>query len=65
LLNESCIFFSLGQAYNESYVQFGKKRRVNFCNKLLTAWDYNITDTNTAKLKKLQIKTDLVVGSLE
>lgn len=50
---------SLGNAYNESYLQFGKKRQINFCNKVFSAWDFNITDTNTAKLKKVQIKTDL------
>lgn len=53
---------SLGKAYNESYVQFGKKRQINFCNKVFSAWDFNITDANTAKLKKVQIKTDLQVG---
>ncbi len=55
---------SLGQAYNESYLQLGKKRQVNFSNKLFSAWDYNITDSNTAKLKKVQIKTELEVGSV-
>ena len=53
---------SLGQAYNESYLQFGKKRNINFCNKVFSSWDYNITDPNTAKLKKTQIKTELVVS---
>jgi len=48
----------MGQAYNESYVEFGSKRRVNFCNKVFTAWDFNITDPNTAKLKRVHIRTD-------
>ena len=53
--------FRLGHAYNESYVEFGRKRHINFCNKLFTAWDFNITDPNTARLKKVQICTDLEV----
>ena len=51
----------MGQAYNESYVEFGSKRRVNFCNKVFTAWDFNITDPNTAKLKRVHIRTDFEV----
>ena len=48
----------MGQAYNESYVEVGKSKSVNFCNKLFTAWDFNITDPDTAKLRRAQIKTD-------
>lgn len=48
----------MGQAYNESYVEVGKKKSINFCNKLFTAWDFNITDPDTAKLRRAQIKTD-------
>ncbi len=48
----------MGDAFNESYVQFGKKRKVNFCNKLFTAWDFNITHPKTANLKKAHIKID-------
>ena len=51
----------MGHAFNESYVEFGKKRKVNFCNKLFTAWDFNITNPKTAELKKTHIKTDLQV----
>lgn len=54
----------MGQAYNESYVEFGSKRRVNFCNKVFTAWDFNITDPNTAKLKRVHIRTDFEVPAV-
>lgn len=48
----------MGQAYNESYVEVGKSKSINFCNKLFTAWDFNITDPDTAKLRRAQIQTD-------
>ena len=51
----------MGHAYNESYVEFKVKKRSNFCNKLFTAWDFNITDPNTAKLKRIHIRTDFEV----
>ena len=52
----------MGQAYNESYVEVGKSKSINFCNKLFTAWDFNITDPDTAKLRRAQIKTDFEVS---
>ena len=51
----------MGHAYNESYIEVGPKRKVNFCNKLFTAWDFNITDPQTAKLKQAHIRTELEV----
>lgn len=51
----------MGQAYNESYVEFGSKRNVNFSNKIFTAWDFSITDPDTAKLKRAHIRTDFEV----
>lgn len=59
----SIYHFRLGHAYHESYVQFGKERGINFCNKVFTGWDFNITDPNTARLKKVQLCTELSVGS--
>ena len=52
----------MGHAYNESYVEVGKTKSINFCNKLFTAWDFNITDPDTAKLRRVQIRTDLEVS---
>ena len=52
----------MGEAYNESYIEFGANRRINFCNKVFAAWDYNITDDNAAMLKRTHIKTDLEVS---
>ena len=54
----------MGHAYNESYVEFGSKRKVNFSNKVFTAWDFNITDPHTANLKKAFIRTDMEVAVL-
>ena len=53
----------MGEAYNESYIEFGANRRINFCNKVFAAWDYNITDGNAAILKKAHIKIDLEVST--
>ena len=52
----------MGKAYNESYVEVGRSKSINFCNKLFTAWDFNITDPDTAKLRRVQIRTDLEVS---
>ena len=52
----------MGQAFNESYVNFFTKRRVNFSNKLFTAWDFNITEPKTAKLRQAHIRTDFHVS---
>eukprot|EP00731_Ephydatia_muelleri_P029443 Em0020g1087a len=49
----------MGEAYNESYIEFGANRKINFCNKVFSAWDYNITDETAAVLKRAHIKTDL------
>ena len=54
--------FSLGNAYNESYTKFSSRRKAAFSSKVFTAWDFNITDVDTAKLKKVHIRTDLEVG---
>lgn len=51
----------MGHAFNESYVEFGSTRKINFCNKLFTAWDFNITDPKTAKLRQAHIRTDFHV----
>ncbi len=51
----------MGYAYNESYVEFGSKRKANFCDKVFTAWDFNITASQTAKLKRAHIRTDFEV----
>ena len=51
----------MGHAFNESYVEF-RKRRVNYCNKLFTAWDFNITEPKTVKLRQAHIKTELQVN---
>lgn len=56
------LFFRMGQAFNESYVDFGTKRKVNFCNKLFTAWDFNITNPKTAKLRQAHIRTEFHVS---
>ena len=52
----------MGHAFNESYVEFGNKRQVNHCNKLFTAWDFNISNPKTADLKKKHIKTDFMAS---
>ncbi len=54
----------MGDAYNESYVEFGSRRQANFCNLVFTAWDFNITDSKTAKLKRAHIRTNLEVSWL-
>ena len=54
-------FHRLGDAYNESYIQLRTDRQVNFCNKLFAAWDFNITDVKTAKLRRAHIRTDFQV----
>ena len=62
MLHTKCFITQrMGQAYNESYVDLGASRRVNFCSKLFTAWDFNISNAKTAKLKRVYIRTDLEV----
>ena len=56
--------YRLGDAYNESYIQFRADRQVNFCNKLFAAWDFNITDVKTAKLRRAHIRTDFQVREI-
>ena len=51
----------MGHAYNESYAEFKFNKQSNFCNKLFTAWDFNITDPNTAKVKRAHIRTHFEV----
>lgn len=51
------LVYKMGHAYNESYVEFKFNKQSNFCNKLFTAWDFNITDPNTAKVKRAHIRT--------
>lgn len=55
------VVYRMGQAFNESYVEFRTQRKVNFCNKLFTAWDFNITNPETSNLSKTHIKTDFKV----
>ena len=55
------LLYRMGRAYNESYVNFSSKRRANFSNKVFTAWDFNITHPQSAKLRHAQIKTDFEV----
>ncbi|KAL5473026.1 hypothetical protein EMCRGX_G027466 [Ephydatia muelleri] len=49
----------MGEAYNESYTEFGSSKKVNYCNKLFSLWDYNITDPKVVKIKKANNRTDL------
>ena len=51
----------LGNAFNERHVNFKSGRSVYFCNKLFTAWDFNIISSETAKLRRAHIKTDFQV----
>ena len=41
-----------------------KRRRVDYCNKVFSAWDCNITDVKSARLKRAGIKTELEVCGL-
>ena len=52
----------MGHAYNESYGSF-RKMKINFCNKLFTTWDFNITDNETSKLRKEYNKTNFQVSN--
>ena len=52
----------MGEAYNESYIEFGSSKKVNYCNKLFSLWDYNITDSKVVRLKKAYNRTDLKVS---
>ena len=47
-----------------SPTNFRRKRgRVDYCNKVFSAWDCNITDAKSARLKRAGIKTELEVWS--
>lgn len=52
----------MGQAYNESYIEFRSKRKINYCNKLFSSWDFNITEETSAKLKSAQIRREFEVS---
>ena len=54
----------MGHAYNESYLELSSKRKINFCNKVFTSWDFNITHADTALLKRAHIRTDFEVNTL-
>ena len=54
--------YRMGEAYNESYTEFGSSKKVNYCNKLFSLWDYNITDPKVVKIKKANNRTDLQVS---
>lgn len=46
-----------------SPANFSRKRpRIDYCNKVFSAWDCNITDAKSARLKRAGIKTELEVG---
>ena len=51
----------MGHAYNESYIEFGRRRRINYCNKLFSSWEFSVTDENTARLKRAQIRREFEV----
>lgn len=53
--------FRLGHVYNGSYLDLSADASSNFCNKLFSAWDFNVADPETVKLKKACIATDLKV----
>eukprot|EP00731_Ephydatia_muelleri_P018600 Em0011g640a len=53
------VTFRLGHVYNGSYLDLSADASSNFCNKLFSAWDFNVADPETVKLKKACIATDL------
>ena len=53
--------YRMGEAYNESYTELGSSKKVNYCNKVFSLWDYNITDSKVVRLKKAYNRTDLKV----
>lgn len=54
-------FTRLGHAYNGSYLDFSATTSSNFCNKLFSAWDYNVADPGSVQLKKACVSTNLKV----
>lgn len=52
--------YRMSLAFNPT--NFSRKRgRVDYCNKVFSAWDCNITDAKSARLKRAGIKTELEV----
>eukprot|EP00731_Ephydatia_muelleri_P025328 Em0017g411a len=48
-----------GKAYTLSNVKYSPIIKANFCNKLFSAWDYKITNSQSVKLRKAFIKIEI------
>ena len=50
-----------GKAYTLSNVKYSPIIKANFCNKVFSAWDYKITNSQSVKLRKAFIKIEIQV----
>ena len=53
--------FRMGVAFGDSYTRLVYGSKIDYCNKVFTAWDFNVTDRKASRLKREAIKTELQV----
>jgi hypothetical protein len=54
------IIARMGQSFSDAYtVNILRDKKVDYCNKVFTAWDFNISDRQSARLQRKSIRTNL------